>query len=319
MNSIMVDNWFMEEVVADIREHKKDNSYHYSELLMAIVLWDEVFYPRNNYNWWTTIPSEVQNSLQPIDDMDEEGKHKSFDELYKYKGISTEELYWLKWPETSLLESEDIIGSGAIRYLMLSAGLGLNYLPCAKRQDFLRKYCSVENMQFNLQRIKLQDSFTKTIEEYYIDTYKALIDFSKLEIKMPILADFIISNATDTMTPIDFAFHLKNEGAVIKYRNYLNEVETALEEQNWKELRFLLRCSNDAVNSVISLDKKRLNGICVELFPIPSIIYKGSSVNATLSPKPSFEINNPCKLFKKFNFTFLKDLTRYAINDMHRW
>ena len=68
MNSIMVDNWFMEEVIADIKEQKTHRSRCYGELLMAIVLWDEVYYPKNNYNWWNSIPSQVQNALIPLDD-----------------------------------------------------------------------------------------------------------------------------------------------------------------------------------------------------------------------------------------------------------
>lgn len=319
MDCIMVDNWFMEEVIADIRGRKTHNSYYYAELLMAIVLWDEVYYPRNSYNWWTTIPSQVQNAIQPIEDFNEDGKYEALKELYRYKGISTEELYWLKWKESSLVDPDDIVSSGAIRYLALSAKHGFNYLPCTRRQDFLREYCKFENMQINLHRINLQNSLTKAIEEYYVEAYKALIDFTKLEIKMPVLADFIINNATDTMTPVDFAFHLKNEGSVIKYRHYLGEIENALEQQNWKELRFLLRCSDDAVNSVLSMDKKFLNKISVEFCPIPSVIYRGTNITASIPHQPFLEVNNFEKLYRKFNLTFLKDVTKYAINDMHRW
>lgn len=129
----------------------------------------------------------------------------------------------------------------------------------------------------------------------------------------------IIDNASNDMSPIDFAFHLKNEGAVVKYRLYLREIELALEKQNWKELRYLLRCSNDAVNSVISMDKKRLNGISVGIFPTPSIMFKHDKITATMSTSPTLSIEHFEKHFKKFNITFLKDVTKYAINDMHIW
>lgn len=315
----MVDNWFMEEVIADIRDHKIHYSNYYAELLMAIVLWDEIYYPLNEYNWWNSIPSQVQNRLQPIDDLKEDGKNESVKELYRYKGLSDEDFYWLKWKEPILLDTEDIVCSGAIRYLALSGKNGLDYLPCVKRQNFLREYCSIDNMKKSLSRIRLQESLTKTIKEYYIETYNSLIDFSNFEIKMPILVNFIIDNASNDMSPIDFAFHLKNEGAVVKYRSYLNEVEMALEKQNWKELRHLLRCSADAVNSIISMDRKKLNGISVSVFPTPSIMFKNDIIDATLSSSPSLTIAGFEKHFKKFNLIFLKDITKYAINDMHIW
>lgn len=315
----MVDNWFMEEVIADINAQRTHCSSYYAELLMSIVLWDEVYYPLNQYNWWNSVPSQVKDTLIPIEDFKEEGKYESIKELYRYKGVSEEEFYWLKWKEQTLLDPEDTINSGAIRYLALSNKYGLNYLPCAKRHKFLQEYCSKNNMNILLSRIKLQDNLTKTIEEYYTETYKALLDFSNLEIKMPILVNYIIDNSTDNMTPVDFAFHLKNEGNVVRYREYLNSIENSLEHQNWKELRNLLLYSEDAVNSVISMDKKRLNGITVGILPVPSIIFKHKNITTTISSKPSLTIENFEKSFKKFNLTFLKDITKYAINDMRRW
>lgn len=319
MNNIMVDNWFMEEVIADIRDQQIHYSNCYAELLMAIVLWDEVYYPLNNYNWWNTIPSQVQNKLKPIEDLKEKGKNKSIKELYryKYKGLSEDEFYWLKWKEPVLADPEDIVCSGAIRYLALSKKHNLDYLPCVKRQNFLREFCSINNIKTSLPRMRLQGEFTKTIKEYYVETYKSLIDFSNFEIKMPVLANFIIDNASNDMSPIDFALHLKNEGSVVKYRNYLKEIEIALEKQNWKELRYLLRCSEDAINSVISIDRKKLKSISVSIFPVPSIAFNQNKIGVTISP--SLTIEGFQKYYKKFNLIFLKDVTKYAINNMKIW
>ena len=64
----MVDNWFMEDVVKDLNEQKMLYSRSYAELLMAIVLWDNIYYPKNDYNWWNSVPSQVKDSLRPIVD-----------------------------------------------------------------------------------------------------------------------------------------------------------------------------------------------------------------------------------------------------------
>lgn len=116
---------------------------------------------------------------------------------------------------------------------------------------------------------------------------------------MLVLVNFIIDNASNDMSPIDFAFHLKNEGTVVKYRSYLRKIEFALEKQDWKELRNLLRCSDDAVNSVISMDKKRLNGISVGIFPTPSIMFKYDKITATISTSCTLSIEHFENHFKK--------------------
>ena len=317
MTKIMVDNWFMEEVVSDIKGKKINQSDYYERLLMAIVLWDEVYYPKNKYNYWNAISSEVKNALLPLDDDNESGKEEAIKRLYDYKKIPIDEYYRLKCKEPFLFRREDAINCGAIRYLMLSSSNGLDYLPCDERREFLFKYLNENTIRTYLSRMNLQNNLTKTIEEYYVESYKMLADFTNLKIKMPILSKYIFENTPESMTPVDFAFHLKNEGQVVKYRKYLDEIENALETQDWKELRYLNRCSEDAVNSVLLLDKKRLKGITVRILPTPSIMFNTSNVAAGLSLSPSFSINNFEKLFRKFNLTFIKDITKYAIDDMH--
>ena len=39
----MVDNWFIENVVADINAGNMNNSIHCAELLSALVLWDKIY------------------------------------------------------------------------------------------------------------------------------------------------------------------------------------------------------------------------------------------------------------------------------------
>lgn len=311
MNNIMVDNWFMEEVLEDINNSTEHNSKNYADLLMAIVLWDEVYYPQNSRNWWKSFPSQVQNALNPIDD--------NGNIFLKQNVIKNPLLYLLLSSQRSdLISSHEYIGKLALHYAKLSNNNGCDYLPCKKRQSFLMKYMEPQNIEKSLLRMKMQGNLDKSIEEYYTDTYKALLDFSGLKLKMPVLVNFIFDNTPKGMTPVDYAFHLKNEGAVIKYRKYLSQVEDALENQNWKDLRFLLRCSNDAVSEITSLDKKNLKSIGVRILPMLSILLKYDGVSADISHTPSFEVNiqNP---FRRIHLTFLKDLTRYAINDMKLW
>lgn len=319
MNNIMVDNWFMEDVIADLRDNSAGCSNSYADLLMAIVLWDHVYYPQNNYNWWNSFPSQVQNALCPIEDNREEGLDQAIRLLCQHGKCSEEEYNWIQWKDLQQTES-DIVASGAFRYMMLSNKNECDYLPCAKRRSFLHQYSSAQNVQHAMSRLKMQRHLDKTVEEYYTDTYKALLDFSDLRLKMPVLVNFIFDNMQDGMTPIDYAFHLKNEGPVIRYRQYFEEVEDALELQNWKELRFLLRCSNDIIADVTSLDKRMLESAVVSIIPTPSVSLKFKGIETTISSSPSLELKHfSDRTFKKMHLTFLKDLTQYAINDMKRW
>ena len=311
----MVDNWFMEEVIADINNNTECNSKNYADLLMAIVLWDEVYYPQNTRNWWKSFPSQVQNALQPIEDIEEQGYQSNLHDLRPMSAIPL-----LSYLAQNPKIRSDIISTAALHYAKLSSKNGCDYLPCKERQSLLQKFMTPPNIQKSLTRMKMQGNLDKAIEEYYADTYKALLDFSDLKLKMPALVNFILDNTPKEMTPVDYAFHLKNEGAVIKYRQYLSQVEEALENQNWKDLRFLLRCSDDAVSEVTALDKKNLGRVKVRLLPTPSILLEYGGLSADISSTSSFEIKTNIKNpFRKIHLTFLKDLTRYAINDMKLW
>ena len=47
MNSIMVDNWMIEDIIAIKDDESFQISPQYADLLSAILLWDNVYYPAN--------------------------------------------------------------------------------------------------------------------------------------------------------------------------------------------------------------------------------------------------------------------------------
>lgn len=310
----------MEEIIYDDNKNIYKNSVpsNYADLLMAIVLWDDVYYPLNKYSSWNKEQSEFKNVLIPLEDDLEIGKDESIRELYLSKGISLDDFYWLKWDNTFFSLNDDIVGCGAIRYLSLCSKNQLDYYPCSLRQDFIRKYCNIKKTCEILSRIKLQHSFTKNIEEYYQDTFHALMEFDNLTIKMPVLAKYIISNSNENMSPVDFSLHLKNYGSVIGYRRFLNEIDNAIENHDWQELNFLLKCSNDAINDILLINRKEIGCVSINLFPIPQLLFN-HPIEATLNLSKDFThfhkfIRNKKKMF---NLVFLKDLTKYAVNDMN--
>ncbi len=289
----MVDNWFMEEVLAEIRENDVQNYSSYTDLLMAIVLWDDVYYPSNGKNWWNSMVSPVQDLLIPVDDFGEwEGRHT---------------------------EHNNIVCDGAIQYLDFCNQKGFNYLPCKKRLNFLRRACSPEEVSKALMRLRQQDILTKTVRDYYLDHYNNVLELQKIQIQMPILSKYIFDEASNDISPVDFAVQLKNEKKVIEYRNFLDQLDSAVEKQDWRELRFLLQCSQDAVDSVLSVDKRKLISVSVDIFPLPQIIIHLGNIEMNLGKTLSLTINNVEALIKKYNLIFLREVTQYAINDMALW
>lgn len=322
MNKIMVDNWFMEDVIADIRDNKTNYSNTYADLLMAIVLWDEVYYPENDYNWWTSVPSEVQGLLSPISDHDEKCLDASIvNLLLGDNSMDLLDLEWLRWKNIQI-EPLGVVGRGALRYMILSNDNKCDYLPCYKRRNFLNNYFTNENVKRFLIRLKAQEDIDKIIKDYYMETYSKLLDFSLFDFQMPTLAEYVINNTPDEMNHVEFALHLKHEGAVVAYREYLSQVEDAIEQQNWRELRYLMKCSSDVVSDVITLDRKYIFSSKCSCLPNPTLILDSANINVGLWPKPSVSVSLDLKKFssiKKVRLTFLKDIVRYGIDDRKFW
>lgn len=192
MNNIMVDNMLMEEVVTDILSHKTPVSQSYSDLLMSIVLWDNVYYPKNMNNWWTTMPTPLRDLLIPIEDTRTEGLDLT--------GVPDLLTFHHGRP--------DVLVSGAVYYMEMSSRNNCDYLPSAKRREMMVYPSSgnIEQVFVNayhhlhyaprLERMKVLD---EQIIEYYAKAYKdmfytGIID-TRLEnfpkLSMPVLTGYI--------------------------------------------------------------------------------------------------------------------------------
>lgn len=316
MNNIIVDNWFMTEVAGDISQNRIQESKAYSDLLSAIVLWEEVFYPKNSRNWWNQYP-ELKDRLHPVENVD----FGSVDYLF-YHG--TDGLGHVKDQYRPRMKDELVV-KGALHYMMLSSHYNCDYLPCSDRQAYLFKdevsSEIISSAMSTLSRIERMGVLDKSIRQYYEEIYKKLFSVSQNhikmpEFKMPILVNYIFDKCEGEMLPIDYAFHLRNEGPVVQYREYLSRVQESFESQKLDELNYLLHCSDDAVSDVMSINKS-IGYIDVSIFPLPSILFNLKDVHGSISASPSLGIkHNFNKPRKHVQLTFLRDLTHYAIHEM---
>lgn len=274
---------------------------------MSLVLWDEVCFPENKYNWWNCIDSQIQGKLRPIKDFDQAWLGESIVRYLRSKNVSEEDMSWYKWHNVS--DADEIIGSGAIRYLMLSSENACDYLPCSSRREFLAQYLNSQKFDLFLKRLERVKATERDIQSY-VGKIKSLSPC----IEVPSLASYIIDHATEKdMTPVDFALYLRKKKPVVRYRQYLHDVTNALETGAESRYEELCRYSKEIVAELLSLDRKnRISTIGFKLFPVPHLYYKHSNPTSSVEISPiEFEASvrvNPCKV----QLVFVKDLAQYA-------
>ncbi len=308
MKRVMVDNWFLKEASEPGEKGKPKNPGAYGTLLSALVLWEEVCYPRNPNNAVWDRREELTACLHPISDTGDEARGCSIRLMNRFlqeDGIPDPYLSWMQDPES-------IVKASALAYLSLSAKNGCDYLPAPERRRFLETEDYARHIKNLLPRMRMMGMLDEAAEAYYKECYAELLELSALELSMPVLADYIVSASPEGVSPLEYALHLRQEGPVIRYRDYLNRLEQAMEQQRWKELRRLLAASKEAVEEVLELDRKGLGSVTVKLLPTPSVVMNYGSLHGELSAKPALSAD--LKPARRMHLSFLRDLTRYAIN-----
>ena len=151
------------------------------------------------------------------------------------------------------------------------------------------------------------------MQDYYNEIYGAYLSTDGLKVKVPILSKYIIENTPNDMSPIDYAFHLKNEGTVIEYRDYLNQIELALESGNIKEFCYLIQKSDEAVSDVLKKYSRSNITLSLQLYPNPSIFVNYNfDFMRRLNGRNTISLDNFKR--KKLQLTFIRDVAEDAKN-----
>lgn len=281
MNGILLDNWTLEDIYSEEIENCEKT---YNDLLEAIILWDNLYYPENSSSsWWKYISDNngLKDIITPLFD-----NEKMFE-------IETKEIYN---SVPSFKSYTKTVGMGGIRYALLSNGNGFDYFPCTKRSAFLSQKIIKEKIQQTITRHDLMETFDKEALRYY----KELNDFLGGEIikfKTPILADYILQNTPSDMSCIEYALQLRMDKHVLRYRKYLGEVEHAINNAQWHVLSEFKYVTEELVQDIIK-KKPCTFSMTVGVFTLPSI-----------------NIEIPFRLHKKYiHLSFLRDLGKFINN-----
>lgn len=183
----------MEDVICNY--DRKGISESYGNVLSALVLWDEIQFPTNERDFWkhVNIPDDrwareveiLRQNIKPIDDADE-----LFDKEKRSFFRCNKDIF-----DESITE---VVGVGAMRYLSLSNYLGLDYLPCEKRREFIHRYPDICRESFN--RINSLKPLDSEIEKV-IDEITQEFGSCFLTISRPVLVDYIRDNTPKDIPP----------------------------------------------------------------------------------------------------------------------
>lgn len=314
MKGIMVDNWFMEEVLFSMPDDSKCCSKEYANLLEAIVLWNQVYYPRNACSAWSINGTSLQHLLTPIDDWNEEGSEAAMDAFmlseYTHK---KQQLEFSPFPNP-------IVGVGALRYVTLSAKNGLDYLPCSARREYLKNHLSLKEFGDMLSCLKAQGFIDSLISDQIASVFQPFLSDPDFLFEMPALAQYIINCTPPDMTPAEFAIHLREEGPTIRYRQYLKEFSDAFRSENALELGYLQSISREVVSDVLAMGKRSIKSMHCRLFPSFSFSANTSigEIGINISPTGiSGTWSTAEKTFHRKNLTFLTDITQNIAQNVH--
>ena len=287
MNNVLIDNWSLQNSCYEKYDLKKQTvSVSYGNLLNAIVLWDTLFFPQNEYSYaWKQYFPELSNILIGYENKSQIFLQDATDIIQKAN-----------------FNESPIVCSGAIRYLLLSNSLELDYMPVAKRADFILKHSNYLGEQFKtLTRMDLSRVLDKTVTEYY-DELNSVFGKNIFTMSMPILTDFIIQNCPENMSYINYAIKLRDDKDIKKYKKCMADLDNAFNSGKWNEIKTYIEANYSIVKSITKMDQNCVFNISLSLAVMP-----------LLTPSVNLGKDFNLKRHKYVHLTFLKKLAKFAL------
>ena len=295
MRKLLVDNWFIEEVISEIDdENSRKMAFH--ELLNAIVLWDEIYYPAGDDNILNRAPKEMLDLLKPIE---VPPSILTLNEIEAYNRInsygedrqrdSTKEQS--DEPYSIITKTTKIIANGALKYMLLSRDNNYDYLPCSKRRVFLNDVVRATD--------PMQLAVMKTLDYNAKQFYKEVFSESEIDchtMEIPLLARYIMSNEKHKNSLIESAIDLRNDKSIEKFKKHCEKMEKALYRDSYEYTKMKIEIS-ELMNTILRRDKDSIVSFSITLLPFPSV---------------SLGIQLDGSLLKRHKHALLSKLTEYA-------
>lgn len=292
MKNVLIDNWSLEELVIDLNNPQrllKNAAFH--NILEAIVLWDNIYFHNNEHaEFWNYMSDEM-------DFRDFLSEYHDNNEFFK-----SSELLYEKYCKDNYTKN---LACGAIRYSLIAENLGFDYLPCEKRGQFIQEsgiysIMSEEkgvyvNGHINnpITRLDFCEPVNHEIKSYY----KEFNDFygkNVFELKLPVLANYIINTKPQEMSYFEYAKSLKKSLSVKLFLNYLKDIETEISKGNFIPCNRFKNDVKELVEDICKIDNKFI-----------------ISIDGSLIPKPI--LNFDVFKIRKINYNFLKKIIKFSV------
>lgn len=291
MKNVLIDNWSLEEIVIDLKNEKnllKNKAFH--NILEAMVLWDNVYFPNNEYaGFWNYISYEIDLKKYLME-------HHDNNEFY-----SSSKLLYEKYCKDNYTEN---LACGAIRYSLIAENLGYDYLPCEKRAQFIQEskihsiICEEKGRYVNNQtnnvisRIDFCEPVNYEVKSYFKE-FNKYYGKSIFELKLPVLTNYIVNSKPRELTYFEYAKSLKNSLSVKRFLKYLNNIETEISKGNFVPCNRFKNDVQELVEDICKIDKEFI-----------------ISIDGLLIPKPI--LNFDIFKIRKINFSFLKKIIKFS-------
>lgn len=298
MGAVLIDNWTLHDITYHFEfahSYEKPRLDTLENLLMAILLWDQIYFWDNDKTTSWRYHSQITYGLPSLMGL-----------------VLPLELKL----EVESLAGADVIANGAQQYLLIAEKNGIDYLPKQERYQYLtsKKYYHMRNAVW--QKI-LTETVEKSVQEYYDDLMK-MIGNIQLQFRFPLLLDYVGSQMEQRgdydvffaphtyngrSSPYHFiqeyivaALHMRETAPLCNMRSWINDLHLYIDKGNWMEVKN----SMSHVGDIVSMIKAPLAKNVTFQVGIPL----SASINI-----PS----NQLKGSNKTQLTFLHDIAKFGL------
>lgn len=298
MGAVLIDNWnlFNADIVKNIKGIDIPNDA-YSDILSALVLWDEVYYldeGTSTFGWLYSKKGEsIRNVLKP---------------LYINWDIRTvfEESANLIYSRNYEEEYTKVVAKRAIYYSEICKAFQIDYFPFYQRATFLSKTTTITDLWTRNEIIRAE-------EKEILSRIEGFNSSENSNIVFPILTNLIIKNSNNSENYFETALSIKRTKEVKNFRKYMDKIDQEINKGNISELRYALHLIPEIVNDIQNMDNKIKLTTSIKLKISPSVIsmLTGTILSGIYSENKLLSMGLFCgtlgTLFKESNIEIKKE------------
>lgn len=254
MGTVLIDNWNLTNATLIRKDNTNIPNESYSDLLSALVLWDEVCYLDEGFSTfgWLSTPEgqRLKQLLKPL--------HIESDMKINFEDSSN-----IIYEKEFFKVNKKIVAQRAIYYHEISKAFNMNYYPVRERADFLDGYIDNLELWSRKEILKSEErEILKRIQEFNCS--------KEAFVQIPLLTNLIIKNTYKDY--INTALEIKDTREVRAFRKYMDEIDRQINIGNYSEVRHILNLMPYIIDEIENMDRKLSMTVTVRLKIAPMVL-----------------------------------------------